>query len=116
MMLTKTILPLGALTLVLAMPSVAAAQDPALIKKGQEIYTAQKCQTCHSVAGKGKKDNPLDGVGKKLSADDIRAWIVTPVEMTKKAASKKKPVMPNKWSKLPAADLDALVAYLESLK
>jgi hypothetical protein len=27
---------------------------------------------------------PLDGVGSKLSADEIRAWIVTPAEMTKK--------------------------------
>ena len=30
--------------------------------------------------------------------------------------STKKPPMPNKYSKLPAADLDALVAYMQSLK
>lgn len=117
MRLTTNIgLPLAALTLVLAAPLAAAAQDEALVKKGQEVYTAQKCQTCHSIAGKGKKQNPLDGVGKKLSADEIRAWIVTPAEMTKKTASTKKPVMPNKYSKLPAADVDALVAYMQSLK
>ena len=34
---TKTILPLGALTLALAMPVVAAAQDEAPVKKGQEV-------------------------------------------------------------------------------
>ena len=84
MLTTKTILPLGVLTLALAMPVGAAAQDADLIKKGQEIYAAQKCSICHSIAGKGGKQNPLDGVGKKLSADDIRAWIIDPAEMTKK--------------------------------
>ena len=69
---TKTILPLGALTLALAMPVAAAPQDEALVKKGQEVYAAQKCSTCHSIAGKGGKQSPLDGVGKKLSADEIR--------------------------------------------
>jgi mono/diheme cytochrome c family protein len=113
---TKTILPLGTLTLALAMPVVAAAQDAALIKKGQEIYGAQKCATCHLIAGKGGKTSPLDGVGTKLSADDLRAWIINPTEMTKKTGSTKKPPMPNKWSKLPAGDVDALVAYMQSLK
>ncbi len=95
---------------------IATAQDAALVKKGQEIYAAQKCSTCHSIAGKGGKQSPLDGVGKKLSAEDTKAWIVTPVEMTKKTSSTKKPPMPNKWAKLPAADVDALVAYMQSLK
>jgi mono/diheme cytochrome c family protein len=94
----------------------AAAQDAAQVKKGQEVYAAQKCQTCHSIAGKGSKANPLDGVGAKLSADDIKAWITNPTEMTKKSNSTKKPPMPNKWAKLPAAELDALVAYMQSLK
>ena len=117
MLTTKTILPLGALTLALAMPVAAAPQqDEALVKKGQEVYAAQKCSTCHSIAGKGGKQSPLDGVGKKLSADEIRAWIVTPTEMTKKTGSTKKPPMPAKYGKLPAADIDALVAYMSSLK
>ena len=71
---------------------------------------------CHSVAGKGGKANPLDGVGSKLSADDIRQWIVEPIDMAKKANSTKKPPMPKKYDKLPAGDLDALVAYMQSLK
>jgi mono/diheme cytochrome c family protein len=97
-------------------PALAAAQDEAQIKKGQEVYAAQKCQMCHAIAGKGNKQNPLDGVGAKLSADEIRDWITKPTEMTAKAKSTKKPPMPNKYGKLPAADLDALVAYLQSLK
>jgi mono/diheme cytochrome c family protein len=116
-LINRTTLSVTALAIAaaLATPVAAAGQDDA-VKKGEQVYTAQKCQTCHSIAGKGPKANPLDGVGKKLSADEIRAWIVTPTEMTKKSGSTKKPPMPNKYGKLPAAELDALVAYLASLK
>ena len=86
------------------------------MKRGQEVYAAQKCSVCHAIAGKGGKANPLDGVGAKLSADDISQWITHPTEMTAKAKSTKKPPMPNKYGKLPAADIDALVAYMQSLK
>ena len=96
--------------------SAAAAQDAAAIKKGQEIYAAQKCSVCHSIGGQGNKTNPLDGVGAKLSAADTRQWIVDPTAMTAKVKSTKKPPMPARWAKLPAADLDALVAYMQSLK
>ena len=100
---------------VLGTPQLARAQDDK-VKKGQEVYTAQKCSVCHSIAGKGAKTNPLDGVGAKLSADEIRSWITDPVGMTAKAKSTKKPPMPNKYAKLPAAEIDALVAYMQSLK
>lgn len=90
--------------------------DEAKIKRGQEVYTAQKCQMCHAIEGKGNKMNPLDGVGSKLSAEDTKAWIVDPVGMTKKTQSKAKPPMPNRYSKLPPADIDAMVTYMQSLK
>ena len=99
-----------------ALSQGAAAQDADAVKHGQEVYTAQKCQMCHAIAGKGNKANPLDGVGAKLSADDIRQWITNPTEMTAKTKSTKKPPMPNKYAKLPAADIDSMVAYLSSLK
>ena len=94
----------------------AAAQDATAVKRGQALYNAQKCTVCHSVAGKGAKANPLDGVGAKLSAEDIRHWIVNPTEMTAKTKSTKKPPMVAKYGKLPEADIDALVAYMQSLK
>ena len=105
-----------ALALHTAIPSAAAAQDAAKIKRGAEVYAAQKCSVCHAIAGKGGKSSPLDGVGARLSADDIRKWIVSPDEMTAKTKSTKKPAMPAKWANLPAADLHALVAYMASLK
>jgi mono/diheme cytochrome c family protein len=93
----------------------SAAQDDA-VKKGEQVYAAQKCSICHSIGGKGGKQSPLDGVGTKLTADEIRQWILKPTEMTAKTKSTKKPPMPDKYSKLPAADIDALVAYMQSLK
>ena len=97
----------------LGIVTAAAAQD---VKKGQAVYTAQKCQTCHAIAGKGGKVSPLDGVGAKLSAEDIKQWITHPTDAAAKAKSTKKPPMPAKYASLPAADLDALVAYMQSLK
>jgi mono/diheme cytochrome c family protein len=98
----------------MAISGPAFAQDA--VKRGQDVYTAQKCQVCHSVAGKGGKASPLDGVGGKLSADDIRQWITHPKDAAAKAQSTKKPPMQDKYGKLPAADIDALVAYMQSLK
>jgi len=95
-----------------AVPALTRAQDA---EKGKAVYAAQKCSVCHSIAGTGGKASPLDGVGKK-SADDIRAWILTPRAMEKKTGSTKKPPMPDRYAKLPAADVDALVAYMVSLK
>ena len=102
-----------AVALVAGVPGVARSQDAA---KGEQVYNAQKCSVCHAVAGKGNKANPLDKVGAKLSAADTRAWIVDPVAMTAKTGSTKKPPMPKKWASLPAAELDSLVAYMQSLK
>ncbi len=102
------------IVLTLGIATAAAGQDA--VKKGMDVYTAQKCQLCHAVAGKGSKTNPLDGVGAKLSADDIKQWITHPVDAAAKAKSTKKPPMPAKYGSLPAADLDALVAYMQSLK
>ena len=115
---TTTISSLAALALVLsvAAPRAASAQDAAQAKHGEQVYAAQKCQVCHAIAGKGNKTNPLDGVGTKLTAGDIRQWITQPAAMTVKTRSTKKPPMPEKWGSLPAADVDALVAYMQTLK
>lgn len=92
----------------------AVPQDATKIAAGMKVYESKKCSTCHAIAGKGMKTYPLDGVGTKLSADDIRSWVVTPAEMAAKQTTKAKLKM--KAFKLEPADLDALVAYLESLK
>jgi mono/diheme cytochrome c family protein len=95
--------------------AAAAPQDNAAVEHGVKVYAAQKCSVCHSIGGKGKASGPLDGVGSKLSADEIRQWLTHPKEMTEKTKSTRKPIMKD-YSKLPKEDLDALVAYMSSLK
>ena len=95
----------------------ASAQD--LKAKGEKVYADQKCSVCHSIAGKGNVKGPLDDVGKKLSADDIREWIVDPAAATAKAKAERNPPMTSAAAKLKALskdDVDALVAYMSSLK
>jgi mono/diheme cytochrome c family protein len=92
--------------------STAAAQDAA---PGQKVYAEQKCSICHSVGGVGNKKGPLDEVGSKLSATDIRAWITDAPAMAAKAKAERKPAM-KAYPTLAKDDLDALVAYLQTLK
>ena len=93
----------------------ANAQDAAKVARGQEVYVAQKCGICHSIAGKGNAKGVLDGVRAKLSADETRQWIVDAPEMTTKTKATRKPPM-KAYGNLPKEDVDALVAYLQSLK
>ena len=91
----------------------ALAQSP--VERGMKVFTDQKCSLCHSVAGKGNSKGPLEEGVSKLSADEIRQWLVNPQEMRDKAKADRKPAMKS-YSTLPKDDLDALVAYLVSLK
>jgi len=84
------------------------AQDAA-VTKGRAVFEAQKCLMCHSVEDKGNKNKPLDGVGSTLKPEEIKKWITAPKDM--KADTKMKA-----YPSLPAEDLDALVAYISSLK
>jgi mono/diheme cytochrome c family protein len=101
------------LGLCIGVATAAAAQD-AKVGKGQQVFTDQKCSLCHSIAGKGNAKGSLDGVGTKLSADEIRSWITDAKGMTAKTKATRKPEM--KAYTLPKDDVDALVAYLSSLK
>jgi mono/diheme cytochrome c family protein len=105
---------------IVSMVAFAAFAAPALaqdaVAKGAKVYADQKCSLCHSIAGKGSAKGPLDGVGTKLKPEEIREWIVDPVGMTAKTKAPRKPAMPAKYKALPKEDLDALVAYMVSLK
>jgi mono/diheme cytochrome c family protein len=105
----------GATAILLAGAVTASAQDAKLSEKGAAVYAAQKCSICHAIAGKGQAKGPLDGVGSKLTNDELREWIVNPAEMTKKTKAERKPPM-RAYPNLPKEDLDALVAYMASLK
>jgi mono/diheme cytochrome c family protein len=98
-----------------ALAAPAFAQDQAKIDQGIKVYADRKCSVCHSIAGKGNAKGPLDEVGSKLTADELRAWMVTPKEMTAKTKAERKPVM-LAYPDITKADVDAVVAYMQSLK
>lgn len=90
----------------------AKAQDAKAL--GQKLFADQKCTLCHSIGGKGNPKGPLDDVGSRLSADDIRAWLADAKGMTAKTKAPRKPEM--KAYTLPKGDVDALVAYLSAMR
>ena len=90
------------------------AQDAA-VEKGKTLFTDQKCKMCHSVAGVGNPKGSLDGVGDKLTAEQMKQWLQDPKAAAEKAKAERKPPMKS-YATLPAADQDALVAYLKTLK
>ena len=105
------VLTIAAAVLSFAVP--AFAQGP--VEKGAALFVAQKCSLCHSLDGKGNAKGPLDGIGSKLKAEEIRQWLVSPVEMAAKASATRKPPMKS-FSTLSKEDLDALVAFIASKK
>ena len=102
---------MSVLAMMLCVAGAAHAQDSAA---GAKVFSDQKCSLCHSVAGKGNTKGPLDEVGSKDSAADIRAWIEDAPGMTAKTGAARKPVM--KAYSLSKSEVDALVAYLSGLR
>lgn len=85
------------------------------IKAGRQVYNQQGCALCHSIAGKGNTRNPLDGVGRRRTAEEINEWVV--------GADRLKGIMPERafkfkktYRELHSDDLKALVVYLQSLR
>ncbi len=87
---------------------IALFQDDSA-DRGKEVYAVQKCALCHSISGAGGAKAPLDGVGARLKPEEVRKWIRTPKSMKSDTTMKSYPDLPEK-------DLDALVAYLLTLR
>ncbi len=76
---------------------------------GKKVFEREKCSMCHNA-----KLNSLEGVGTKLTAAQIREWIENPSAAAVNQKSTSKMKMPKK--NLTKADVDDLVAYLETMK
>jgi mono/diheme cytochrome c family protein len=92
------------------------AQDAKKIADGKKLYDQKECAKCHMIAGKGNKIGKLDGVGTKLTEVDIRKWFTNTTEMEAKLDHKPKVKMSSKKVSLTPAEIDALTAYMMSLK
>jgi cytochrome c2 len=97
--------------LVMACYMAAFSAPQASVDKGKDVYAKQNCKICHSIAKVGNPKIPLDGVGAKLTEDQLTKWIRTPKDMNPKTI-----MMAYPPSKISDTDLANLVAYLLSLK
>jgi hypothetical protein len=95
----------------LAAPSPAAADSA----RGHAVFLAQGCTRCHSVAGAGSPRLPLDGVGARRTAAELRAW-TTGAEALADSIAPGTLRVKQGYAKLPAAELDALIVFLARLK
>jgi mono/diheme cytochrome c family protein len=96
--------------------SLAAQADPN-VAAGKKLFSSKNCTKCHMAEGKGNKKLRMDGPNAavaKLSAGEIEQWIVSPAEMTAKLDHK--PVNAMKKTNLTAAEVTALVAYMQYLR
>lgn len=107
--------PLAAAVEVPSAYEVPAANEAPVALTGRSVFDEQRCARCHSIAGKGNPRSPLDGVGGRLSREEIRQWIVADDairdDLSPRALSAKQG-----YAALPAAQLDALVDYLHLLR
>ena len=89
-------------------PAADPDAPPSPTDRGRAVYAETGCATCHSVAGQGSPRFPLDGVGSRLSPQEIRLWIVAPQQIR---PGVRKPA----YDHLGEDDLEALIAYVETL-
>ena len=99
----------------------AFAQDAKQISAGKKLWDVKECAKCHTIAGKGErlsKYSPLDDVAARVSESDIRGWMKDPKKMEVKLDHTPKTKMSSKIAqmKLTDPDIDALTAYLLTLK
>ncbi len=116
-MRTRTVraaVAIGCISAAAVTHATTSEQDATPIERGMTVYADQRCALCHAVGGEGNEKGPLDGVGTRLTADDIQRWIVTPKEMTERAGATRRPPM-RAYPNVPDEDLEALVAYMLSL-
>ncbi len=92
----------------------APAGDPR-VAAGKRVFDAQNCARCHSVAGVGSPRSPLDGVGATLGPVELLHYATGHAAIAEDLSPR---VLKEKqvYQSLPKEDLDALVAYLQSLR
>jgi len=89
------------------MVNASKGQDP------KSLISENSCLTCHRIGGEGGDIGPsLNGVGTRLTEEQIRAAIVSPPAKTR--AGSPNP-MPPYGGKIKGEDLDRLIQYLKSL-
>jgi cytochrome c2 len=77
--------------------------------KGEQLFK-QKCTMCHVVKGKGGQIGPeLTKIASSMKEADIKSQLENPKKRNPSTS------MPS-FKSLPKSDMDALIAYLKTLK
>lgn len=72
---------------------------------GKELFETLSCSACHSIAGQGNTSFPLDGIGSRRTANEIKKLIQSP------PAGSAMPAINASES-----EIESLVAYLVTLR
>lgn len=111
-----------------AVDGAAPAAGPTVLTTGggpptqstdpHELMSANQCLVCHRLGAEGGPIGPsFDGIGGRLSADEIRRGILDPAADTADGYAAVAGVMPaNFGSVLTAAQLEAITSYLAGLR
>jgi len=91
------------------------ALDPKRIEAGRQVYKQQACARCHSIAGKGNPRNPLDSVGARHTADELRDWIIG-ADTLQGSVPQSIFKLKKTYRELSDRDLDNLVIYMQNLR
>ena len=82
---------------------------------GRSVFDQQKCTSCHSIAGQGNPRYPLDGVGGRLSSEQLIYWITGTGPATNKLSAM---ILRRKarYEQMPSAEMNSLIEYLSTLQ
>ncbi len=89
--------------------------DPAELRRGRAVFEEQGCLRCHRVAGEGSPRSPLDGVGSRLTPEEIHAFVVAD-DAVRGSLSPSVARAKTEFAEMTEGDLGALVAYLAALR
>jgi mono/diheme cytochrome c family protein len=114
-MLSSTVVRLCALALAALQPQAAPRLD-GRAAAGQRLYEAERCFACHQIDGRGNKAFPLDGVAARLTPVELRRWLTDTRAMEDALPRVPAIRMSARRYKFKDADVEALVAFLETLR
>lgn len=86
----------------------------ALFARGRELFFAEGCSGCHSVAGEGNPRGPLDGVASRRSREELRDFAFG-TGSAAETLPRRIVLAKSVYAELAEEDREALVAFLESL-
>lgn len=87
----------------------AGKEGAALSARGESLFTARTCDSCHRINGKGGNSAPdLSAVGARRDADWLKKWLRDPAAVKPGTAMPRLP--------LSTGDIEALATYLSGLR